>query len=309
MNTKQNLIMKITSLLLVIFLTFGNVAQVSAAFSGSGMSVDFERVISVSDGPEPADEEPTEPGDELVPVEEPSEPIDADAPIDEVVEPEDEAPDAEILAPDTGWYGDGSATEFYIGTVDELEGLDQLVTGGTTFAGKTIYLTADLDLAGTTFAPIGTSAANFNGTFNGQNHTISNLTMNLGANGSYAGLFAHIGASGTANRAHFLNLTLSGFNVIAYNWVGGLAGRSSNALIDNVHIANSTVKSEQYTGGLIGHLTATDIKNSSANTVIVGSAGFDGNDQGHKMGGLGGYVSGGSLTAPRIFDNNTATNV
>lgn len=32
MNTKQNLIMKITSLLLVIFLVFGNVAQVSAAF-------------------------------------------------------------------------------------------------------------------------------------------------------------------------------------------------------------------------------------------------------------------------------------
>ena len=292
MRTKKYFITKITAILLVIFLTFANVAQVSAAFRGSKMSVDFERVISVSDST-----------DEAPPVEDLAEPI------DEIVEPVEEAPDAEIFAADTSWYGDGSATEFYIGTVDELEGLDQLVTGGTTFAGKTIYLTADLDLAGTTFAPIGASDKPFNGTFNGQNHTISNLAMNLGESGSYAGLFAHIGASGTANRAHFLNLYLSGFNVIAYNWVGGLAGRSSNALIDNIHIANSTVKSEQYAGGLIGHLTATDIKNSSANIVTVGSPGFDGYDQGHKMGGLGGLVNGGSLTAPRIFDNNIATNV
>ncbi len=35
MNTKQNLIMKITSLLLVIFLTFGNVVQASAFFSST----------------------------------------------------------------------------------------------------------------------------------------------------------------------------------------------------------------------------------------------------------------------------------
>ena len=35
MKTKQNLIMKITSLLLVIFLAFGNVAQASAIFSST----------------------------------------------------------------------------------------------------------------------------------------------------------------------------------------------------------------------------------------------------------------------------------
>ena len=316
MNTKQNLIMKITSLLLVIFLVFGNVAQVSAAFRGSGVSVDFERVISVSDGPEPADEEPpveepAEPGDELVPVEEPAEPIDADASIDEVAEPEDEAPDAEISAADTGWYGDGSATEFYIGTVDELEGLDQLVTGGTTFAGKTIYLTADLDLAGKTFLPIGTKDTNFNGTFNGQNHTISNLNRTLGSSGSHAGLFARIGASGAANRAHFLNLNLTGFYLKAFNYVGGLAGQSVNALVDNVHVVNSEFYGEQYVGGLIGYLNA-EIKNSSATSITIDHAGYSwflNPHYGHKMGGLGGYVIGGSLTAPKVFDNNTATNV
>ena len=259
MNTKQNLIMKITSLLLVIFLTFGNVAQVSAAFRGSGMSVDFERVISVSDGPEPADEEPpveepAEPGDELVPIEEPAEPI------DEVVEPEDEAPDAEIFAPDTGWYGDGTATEFYIGTVAELEGLDQLVTGGTTFAGKTIYLTADINLQGTSFAPIGTKDRAFSGTFNGQNHTLSNLDLTQDTN--HAGFFARIDEGGVKN------LNVDNFDINAPEYAGAVAGQMFRASIENVHISNSTILSDHFGGGVTGHLYG-NAKNSSVTDVDV----------------------------------------
>lgn len=36
MHTKNNFVLKITAILLVIFLTFGNVAQVSAFFAGTG---------------------------------------------------------------------------------------------------------------------------------------------------------------------------------------------------------------------------------------------------------------------------------
>ncbi len=52
-------------------------------------------------------------------------------------------------AADTAWYtGHESDSEFSIGSADQLAGLASLVNGGNTFAGKTVKLTADIDLGG-----------------------------------------------------------------------------------------------------------------------------------------------------------------
>ena len=79
---------------------------------------------------------------------------------------------------DTEWY-DASKNEFEIGTAAQLAGLAQLVNSGTeTFPDKTIKLTADIDLGGKTWTPIGNSSKAsfaFKGIFYGQGHTISNL--------------------------------------------------------------------------------------------------------------------------------------
>lgn len=55
---------------------------------------------------------------------------------------------------DVSWYND-TDTEFRLTTAEQLAGLAEIVNGGNTMAGKTIYLDADLDLAGHEWRSIG----------------------------------------------------------------------------------------------------------------------------------------------------------
>lgn len=104
---------------------------------------------------------------------------------------------------DMSWY-DASATKLHIKDVADLYGFTMLVKGGTTFANQTVYLDADIKLnevkvgtvdawaAGTevpenTWIPIGNTSTTFQGTFDGQGHTISGVYLNIEE--SYAGLF------------------------------------------------------------------------------------------------------------------------
>lgn len=58
------------------------------------------------------------------------------------------------------------------------------------FSGKTVTLTEDIDLSAHYWTPIGTSSNDFRGTFDGENHTITGLTIVSGT--TYAGLFGYI---------------------------------------------------------------------------------------------------------------------
>ena len=83
-----------------------------------------------------------------------------------------------IDAADTVWYGDGAASSYEVGTPAELAGLAMLVNEGNNFAGKTVALTADIDLAGKDWTPIGNYDNQFKGSFDGGEKTISNLNIN-----------------------------------------------------------------------------------------------------------------------------------
>lgn len=77
---------------------------------------------------------------------------------------------------DISWYAD-NADNFTISDAADLAGLAALVNSGKNFSGKTVNLDADIDLSGYNWTPIGTSSTNsFKGTFNGNNHVISNLS-------------------------------------------------------------------------------------------------------------------------------------
>ena len=97
-----------------------------------------------------------------------------------------EADDAWDGTADISWYMDESQDEYEISTAEQLAGLAQLVNGGKTFEDKTIRLTANLDLSGYEWTPIGTGSRSdntitgysFQGTFEGDNHTISGITIN-----------------------------------------------------------------------------------------------------------------------------------
>ena len=84
---------------------------------------------------------------------------------------------------DTNWYvGHEADTEYHITTAEQLAGLAQLVNADTDrFVGKKFYLDNDLDLKGYEWISIGMAwggtqaEGSFCGTFDGQEHVISNL--------------------------------------------------------------------------------------------------------------------------------------
>ena len=67
------------------------------------------------------------------------------------------------------------------------------VNSGTNYKGTTVFLDADIDFSGSLseqFEHIGKGSSNyFQGTFNGQRHTISNLAINSSL--QYVGLFGN----------------------------------------------------------------------------------------------------------------------
>lgn len=83
----------------------------------------------------------------------------------------------------TSWYTSApDASEYHISTAEQLAGLAQLVNADTDrFVGKNFYLDNDLDLKGYEWISIGMAwggtqaEGSFCGTFDGQEHVISNL--------------------------------------------------------------------------------------------------------------------------------------
>ena len=167
-------------------------------------------------------------------------------------------------------------------------------------------LSNDLDLTGVTWTPIGTSTRQFNVIFEGNNHTISNLSFSDSAT-DYAGFF------GNVRNATIRNLTLSNVSITGGDYVGGLAGYVRYSSIINVDVQGSITGSD-YVGGLVGNTSNTLTTKVSVQGTITGSdyvgglIGNSGNDTISKsyvsadvsgtseVGGMVGRVSGGSIT-------------
>ena len=131
---------------------------------------------------------------------------------------------------------------------------EQAQDGSTQFAGKYFKLTADIDLAGINWNPIGTMSGDhgsFKGVFDGDNHKISNLNVQQAGDG--IGLFAR-----TAGNAVIKNLTLNNVTVKSTNnsnYVGGLVGNAyASTKIENVHVTGTIdISGRGYIGGIAGH--------------------------------------------------------
>ena len=153
----------------------------------------------------------------------------------------------------------------------ELFAFARRVSGDSTYVGETVVLTADIDLAGETWTPIGTvltypTEDTFRGTFDGQNHTIYNMHAVSTKTPVYdvAGFFGTI--NGTVKNLNFENAVVEGthYTGVVVGYSSPLAGQMS--LISNCHVKGATVTST-YTdehndgakaGGIIGYCVAGD---------------------------------------------------
>ena len=145
--------------------------------------------------------------------------------------------------------GDGSANNpFLIKTEKDLRQLAEYVNGGNDCAGVNFKLSDNITLTGD-WTPIGTQDNHFKGTFDGDNHTVSNLTINGDDN---QGLFGYtVGAT-------IQNVKLTGVSVTGKDNVGSLVGNANNSQIINCS-TSGTIKStvmKSYVGGLIGRTSA-----------------------------------------------------
>ncbi len=151
--------------------------------------------------------------------------------------------------------GDGSAqTTYNIATAADLVAFAAKVNSGNTAI--TGNLTANITCSGT-WTPIGTASYPFNGTFNGNGHTISGLYVSNSST-TYVGLFGYIGSNGTVQNVGVINSTLKGGN-----YVGGIAGQNAGKIINCYSTA--TVGIATSSGG--GSFYSITVDNASEDVV------------------------------------------
>ena len=153
--------------------------------------------------------------------------------------------------------GEGTAgSPYLINNVYELKGFRDQVNAGNNYQGKYVKLTGDIDLNNEEWTPIGNNTNQFQGYFDGNNKTISNLKVT--GNTRYKGFFGYIKGTGmSATTAPSVkDLTLDGVNVNVEGdgyYVGGLAGQAYTCNITNVTVKGN-VSGVRYVGGLVGHV-------------------------------------------------------
>ena len=180
----------------------------------------------------------------------------------------------------------GSADVVYLRTAEDLAELSKNCTLDSWSQGKTVYLEADIDLTGTDFAPIPT----FGGTFEGQGHTISGLSLT--GSGNVRGLFRYIQPSGAVR-----DLSVEGWidPTDRKNTLGGIAG-SNQGLLSNCSF-HGTVRGADYIGGLVG-------TNESTGQII--NCTFSGSVTGeHYVGGIAGQNYGSIVQCENSGSINT----
>ena len=180
---------------------------------------------------------------------------------------------------DTGWfYANPAAASFNISTPAQLAGLAKLVNDNVTgFYNKTITQTADLDLAGLQWTPIGgTGTHYFSGTYDGNGKTISGLKINIAD--YYQGLFGMAGSSSTIKNVKLLDVSIT-VTGSAIMYTGAVAGFSNGKVTDCV--ATGSVSGNTRVGGVVGTTIATD--------ATVSGCSFSGSVKGGSyIGGLAG---------------------
>ncbi|WP_195269531.1 Ig-like domain-containing protein [Eubacterium sp. 1001713B170207_170306_E7] len=189
---------------------------------------------------------------------------------------------------DTTWFN-AEETNFEIKTPAQLAGLAALVNGDAkdqnnnalapnNMAGKTFTLINDIDLSGKSWTAIGKTAMGediskkdyysqtagkvticyFNGTFDGGNKVISNLSQPVQK-------MCSVGLFGNVSNAAIKNVQLQNIDINGYYGVGGIVGFGYDAVsIENCHVLSGQINAmDTGAAGIIGALEQKDLENGT----------------------------------------------
>ena len=165
-------------------------------------------------------------------------------------------------------YMDGLGTAAYpyqISTADQLKLFRDIVNGSNgqaPNAAACAVLTANIDLNNEPWTPIGPDRDSaYTGTFDGQGHTVKNLSVTVNGQPGRAGLF------GCVKGGSIRKLTVAGSVSCTANqgWCGGIAGYAMDETIENCaslcKVSNTGIDAK--VGGIVGYVPI-----SSSMTII-----------------------------------------
>ena len=186
------------------------------------------------------------------------------------------------LDKDKGYTDDGQGN-YTVTSAEGLKNIAKLVNSGAT--GINITLDTDLDLTDMEWTPIGNYEKQYTGTFDGNDKTITGLTVT--GSDQYAGLFGRIGSGGKV-----MNVKLEGVQIESDNGmsdVGGVAGYSRGTL-ENCSVSGSVSGSGMngIAGGVVGYQTGGSITGCSSSATV---------NAGNVAGGVAGCTYSATLTA------------
>ena len=152
--------------------------------------------------------------------------------------------------------------------------------GKNILSGKVFKLANDIDMADYTLPAAGSDSKRFMGTFDGQNHTISNINIEA-SNVNYVAFFGNISG------ATIKDLTLNNVTVVGGSYTAGLVGFTRNSTIENCAITGSiSIAGTTHVGGIHAGGVVT-IKDCEVNGTGTISGEWD-------VGGISGLISAGS---------------
>lgn len=224
----------------------------------------------------------------------------------------------------------GSGTEndpYQISTAAQLKRFRDIVngTGGQTQnRGAYAVLTADIDLNNEPWTPIGPDRDSaYTGTFDGQGHTVKNLSVTVNVQPGRAGLF------GCVKDGSIRKLTVAGSVSCTANqgWCGGIAGYAMDETIENCAslCTVSCTGIDARVGGIVGLVDYNSSTLIIRDCYNIGNITGNGNTGSSDTGGICGFYMGGKISncynvgeitgsgyvskiAVSAFNNNRPTN-
>lgn len=216
---------------------------------------------------------------------------------------------------DISWF-DNSKSEFVISTPQQLAGVAYLINNNfTSFSNKTLYLSADIDLNGKLWTPIGTSSTTFQGNLDGQGHSIKSITVK----DCYyykSGFWLNLSDAKVSNVSFDIHVSKLTDPIV----IGSIAASASSVEFNNIKVKNyidvsitSISTNTDYTftyiiGGSVGESSNCTYKNiNSTSNILFTFGSSDGNNcYGAIDLNVGGIVGGGSndiFEKCEIFNN------
>lgn len=184
---------------------------------------------------------------------------------------------------------------------DKIEDFATLVNNGTTFKNITVKLGRDFDLNNEEWTPIGTNTNKFLGTFDGDNHTVSNLKIDTPST-SYVGFF------GFTSEGEVKNLTINNASVKGRLGVGAFAGSPYTSKMTNLKLTGDVaIEGMSYVGGMLGrnlYANATDLTvDVNDGSYVKATSTENGTRYRTYLGGVIGFMGEGNITVKNVTSN------